>query len=238
MRAKLPHTHRTLILFYLFVFFVTFLIIASSYYTWRWMQASTSFPITHINVEGQLTHVLPVTVEHMIQMRLTGGFFSLHLSAAKQALLSLPWIAEVSFRRVWPHTLNVRIIEQQPVARFGKNGVLNSEGSVFYPDAKSFPQNLPDLEGPIDQSMMLLNFYRTANMVSQLLGLTVIALHVNTEQSWDLQLSNHIKVILGRQDVLTRFKRFVAIYPKITAVSKQPMRVVDLRYPNGVAVKY
>ena len=228
---------RSLTLFCLTVFLATILIIGGIY-AWRWMEKPTSFPIKAITVEGKLTHESPVAIQHIMLTKLTGGFFSLHVFAAKQALLAFPWVADVSFRRVWPHTVIVKIAEQQAITRFGKNGVLNSAGDVFYPDAKSLPQNLPDLEGPVDQSKTLFNFYQTVNTLAHVLGLSVIALQVNTAQSWNLTLSNQVKVILGRQEALARFKRFVAIYPKITAVSKTPMIAVDLRYPNGVAVQY
>jgi len=239
MPAKIySKKNRTLVLFYLSVFLATVLIIAASY-AWRWMSEPTSFPITQVRVEGQLTHETPAAILHIMQTRLTGGFFSLNVSAVKQTILAMPWVADVSFRRVWPHTLAVRITEQKAVALFGKTGVLNVNGNIFYPNVKSLPRNLPDLEGPIDQSKVLFNFYRTVNPLAKLLGLSVIALRVNAEQSWDLQLSNQVHVALGRQQVLVRFKRFVAIYPKIVAVSNNRQMVsVDLRYPDGVAVQY
>lgn len=236
-RSRSPHSWRTLILFCFCVFLAVILIIGGIF-SWRWMQKPTSFPIENIHVQGQLTHESPETIQKIMRTQITGGFFSLNVSAAKQALLALPWVANVSFRRVWPDTVNAKITEQEPVARFGKTGVLNATGDVFYPDAKSLPQNLPDLEGPVDQSKTLFDFYQTVNTLSHVLGLSVIALHMNAVQSWDLMLSNHVKVMLGRQEALTRFKRFVAVYPKIIAVSSTPMVSVDLRYPNGVAVKY
>lgn len=231
------HTYRSLILFCLSIFFATGLIIGGTW-TWRWMQKPTSFPISQIEVEGHLAHESPIILQKIIGANISGGFFSLDVSAAKQALLAIPWIADVTFRRVWPGTLTVKVIEQQPIARFGRNGVLNATGDIFYPDVKSLPQNLPDLEGPTDQSKILFDFYQTVNTMAHVLGLSVIALHENDAQSWDLILSNRVKVILGRQNAAARFQRFVAIYPKITALSNKPMLSVDLRYPNGVAVKY
>jgi cell division protein FtsQ len=235
--SKSSHQWRSLIIFSYYVFFASALIVGASF-GWRWVQKPTSFPIKKINVEGRLLHESPIAIQHIMQTQLTGGFFSLNISAAKQAILAFPWVADVSFRRVWPHTLNVKITEQEAIARFGKKGVLNAEGAVFYPDIKSLPQNLPDLEGPIDQSQSLFNFYNTANTLAKLIGFTVVGLQVNAEQSWNLTLSNQVKVILGRQDALSRFKRFVAIYPKIAALSTVPMISVDLRYPNGVAIQY
>lgn len=231
------HTYRSLILFCLFVFFVTGLIVGCAW-VWRWMQQPTSFPISQIEVEGHLAHETPARLQKIISANISGGFFSLNVSAAKQALLSIPWIADVSFRRVWPGTLTVKVIEQQAVARFGKTGFLNATGDIFYPDVKSLLQNLPDLEGPVDQPKVLFDFYQTVNTMAHVLGLSVITLHENDAQSWDLVLSNQVKVIIGRQNAVARFQRFVAIYPKIIAVSNKPMVSVDLRYPNGIAVKY
>lgn len=236
-RQRIAHSYRTPLLFFLMPVVIAILGV-SAMLSWDWVKKPTSFPIKQIIVQGQLTHSTPETLQKMMQTQLTGGFFSLDVSAAKQAILSSPWIAQVSFRRVWPDQLIVRVREQDPVARFGKKGVLNSEGVVFYPDMKTVPQNLPDLEGPLDESQALFNFYQTANTLTKLLGLTVVSLHVNTEQSWDLLLSNQLHVILGRQEALPRLKRFIAIYPKITALSSHPMISVDLRYPNGVAVQY
>ena len=229
--------NRIFLLFSLAFLLAAFLCVGGIY-AWEWVKKPTSFPIKQVTIQGQLTHLTPQTIQKILQTQLTGGFFSLDVSTAKQAILAFPWIADVSFRRVWPDQLTVRLREQHPIARFGKNGVLNSEGAVFYPDAKTLPQNLPDLEGPLDQSQTLFSFYQTANTLTKLLGLTVVTLHVNAVQSWDLILSNQVHVILGRQEALPRLKRFIAIYPKITAVSTHPMLSVDLRYPNGVAVQY
>lgn len=227
----------SLILFYLSIALVL-LVIIGGVFLWRWVHEPGVFPIRHVKVEGDLTHESPSAIEKTLQSGMQGGFFSLQDSAAKQGLLAMPWIARVSFRRVWPDTVTVKIIEQKAVARFGKNGVLNENGDVFYPDSKTIPLNLPDLEGPVDQSKVLFQFYQNINTVAHLIGLSVTALHENAEQSWDLVLSNQTKVILGRQEALPRFNRFVAIYPKIIAISSTPMVSVDLRYPNGLAVQY
>lgn len=205
---------------------------------WRWMQKPASFPIKQIHVEGQLTHEKPTQVTKLLQSTLSGGFFSLNISAAKKALLSLPWVAHVSFRRVWPNTIAVKITEQKPIARFGKTGVLNMEGAIFYPPVSTIPQDLPELIGKKDQAAQLLSAYIGFSALTQKLGLTVTQLRVDATQNWYLQLSNHLRIIVGRDDVSERFQRFVAIYPKILAASNKTISLIDLRYPNGVAVQY
>ncbi len=226
------------------IFFVLFMLVlfmgmsAGIQWAWAWVQKPTSLPIKQIRIEGDFTHVSPAVVGQLVQTKMVVGFFALHLSAAKQAILAFPWIAHVSFRRVWPNTLTVRCVEQQPIARFGSKGVLSNQGVVFFPAASSIPHNLPELNGPVDQAPTLLNFYNTTNMLAKLLNLSVSALQVDALQSWRLVLSNQVTVVMGRHDSLDRFKQFVTLYPKIAAASNQPIVLVDLRYPNGMAVQY
>ncbi len=205
---------------------------------WVWMQKPSSFPIKQFHIEGQLTHETPQAVQKIIQAGISGGFFSLNVSQAKAQLLAMPWVSHISFRRVWPATLNVHIDEHQALARFGKNGILTTHGKVFYPDVNTIPADLPVLSGSENQAQNLLSFYQTLAPLAKSLGLTIVALNVNAEQSWDLKLSNQIQVILGRVDALKRFQQFVLIYPKITASKKQTIALIDLRYSNGVAVQY
>ena len=206
--------------------------------TWQWMQKPTSFPIKKIVVQGNFTHETPMQLQKIIREQLSGGFFSLHLAAAKQHILALPWVADVSFRRVWPNTVEARITEQTAIARFSNNGILSATGKIFYPDMQTIPTDLPDLNGPIDQAQTMLSFYQTMNTAAKSLGLSVILLHLNATQSWYLQLSNQVIVNLGRKNALERFDRLVALYPTIVQSSQNPVTLVDLRYPNGFAVQY
>jgi cell division protein FtsQ len=202
------HTYRTLILFCISVFLVTMLIIGGIL-SWRWVEKPTSFPIRQVNIEGQLTHESSLAVQKIMKTGISGGFFSLNVSGVKQALLAFPWVASVSFRRVWPDTLDVKVTEQKAAARFGENGILNTTGDVFYPSIQTIPQNLPDLTGPVAQAKTLFDFYQTANTLAHVLGLSIVSLNLNAEQSWSLMLSNQIKVKLGGQEALSRFKRFI-----------------------------
>ena len=123
-------SHRS-ILFFLLTTIVAFAFIFLAIWTWGWMQKPTSFPIKKVVIRGDLAHESAAELGQLVQSRLIGGFFSLNLSAVKQAIFSLPWIAQVSFRRVWPDVLQVHVTEQTAIARFGNQGALNAEGVVF-----------------------------------------------------------------------------------------------------------
>lgn len=231
-------TPRTILLALLLCMMVAGFVFASQQ-LWQWAQKPSSFPIRAVRVTGQLAHVTPDQIQKIMAADLSGGFFSLHLNTAKQAILALPWVDRVSFRRVWPAQLNVHLTEEQPIARFGKTGVLNADGHVFYPAVQTIPTDLPIFYGQEEQISLLMSFYQALNKLSNRLNLSVISLHVSNAQSWRLRLSNQISVVLGQTDhALDRFQRFVVAYPKITTASKRPIKSVDLRYPDGVAVQY
>lgn len=214
------------------------LVMVGSVDAWRWMQKPTSFPVTHIVVRGDLTHVSTAQLQQIIASQIRGGFFSLNLRQVQRAVLQFPWVKSVSFRRVWPNTLHATLVEQVPLARFGGVGVVNADGKVFYPAASTIPDNLPLLEGPLDEVGPMTNFYNNASDLIKLIGLSINMLTVDTDQNWTVVLSNHIVVKIGREDTLNRFKRFVAVYPKIVEGTKTPIAAVDLRYPDGMAVEF
>lgn len=236
-QSKKPSRFRALFL-PIFSALVAASFVTGGVFLWRWLEKPTTFPITHIVVEGEYAHVANESLQKTIQANLAGGFFSLHLRVIRNALLMYPWIETVSFRRVWPNTLRVRLLEHVALARFGTNCVLSLHDQVFCPELKTIPQNLPLINAPVDQAMTVGTFYQNASALAKLIGTTINVLTVNAEKSWSLELSNGVKVELGRQEPLKRFTRFIAVYPKIINSSKESIVSVDLRYPDGMAVQF
>ena len=205
---------------------------------WRWVQTPSAFPIRHIVVQGEFQHLNTAHLTSAVQARLSGGFFSLHLSEAKQAIAQTPWVASVAFRREWPDTLLVSVEERKPLAKFNEKGVLSAEGIIFYPETGTVPAELPQFQGSESDSTQIATLYQTVNTLSQLVGLTVVRLQQDAKNSWQLEFNNHISVILGEEEPLARFQRFIAVYPNLLKQSKKSIVLVDLRYPDGLAVQY
>src|SRR3989338_10389871 len=79
--------------------FLSMIVVASLFsiqQLWQWAQKPSSFPIRAVRVTGQLTHVTPDQIQKIMTADLSGGFFSLHLNTAKQAILALPWVDRVA----------------------------------------------------------------------------------------------------------------------------------------------
>ena len=67
------------------------------------------------------------------------------------------------------------------------------------------------------------------------------ALNVSARQALQLRLDDGMVVELGRQQakapIRQRLERFVAHYPTVLTAARQRPSVVDMRYPNGFALR-
>ena len=67
------------------------------------------------------------------------------------------------------------------------------------------------------------------------------ALNISPRLAVQLRLDDGMVIELGRQQtkapVRERLKRFVEYYPSVLAAAKQRPSVVDMRYPNGFALR-
>ena len=75
-------------------------------FSYRFMHFA-KFPIREIKVVGQYQHLDEDQVSMISDRFVKGNFFSLDLYSTKEAFTKLPWIRNVSLRRVWPDRLEV-----------------------------------------------------------------------------------------------------------------------------------
>ena len=70
------------------------------------------------------------------------------------------------------------------------------------------------------------------------LNLHINTLKVTSRGVYQVQLSNGIQIMIGRNNVLQRFDRFINLYPKVIGQKNNRVAHVDLRYSNGFAIKW
>ena len=213
-----------------------------------WMVRMPKLPIQQVLVKQELRQVKRAEVEQALTGMLRGNFFSVNLEAVRGALEQLPWVRRVDVRRQWPSRLEVTIEEHQPVARWeegratGKNELVNSHGEVFAALlAEKEAALLPQMYGPPGTSSEVLKRYGEFSGALAQLSLKPVQLSLSPRLAWQLRLADGMVMDLGREQakapVSLRLQRFVEIYP--TAVGNRPQRpaAVDLRYPNGFAMR-
>lgn len=215
--------------------FVLFL--AASFLSFNKIKVIKEFPIHQVKIYG-VKHISAAETQHMLLPLVSKGFFGVEVDLIKEQLLQIPWVGDVSVRRVWPDQVIIAISEKNPIARWNENSLLSSAGEVFNPASNSYPTDLPQFIGPEGKQMVVMEFYSEINSLLNPLHLKIKRLELSPYLSWDLEFENGVKVRLGYKDVLTRVGHFVKVYSKIVGERASDVDYVDLRYPNGLAVRW
>ncbi|MDH3980161.1 MAG: cell division protein FtsQ/DivIB [Gammaproteobacteria bacterium] len=202
----------------------------------RWMADPYRFPLAVVEVKGDFRYLMKEDLQAAIASHVEAGFFTVDVAATRKAAEQLPWVHKASVQRVWPETLRVQIVEQQPVAHWQESGYLNAQGEAFFPQQKAAALELPRLSGPQGQEQKVLAQYRQATQTLAALGLQVQQIALDERRAWSVRLNDDVQLWLGRAEPWLRLQRFVRAYPGVFAGRLVELQRVDLRYSNGFSV--
>ena len=197
-----------------------------------------SLPVQRISVTGELAHTQAQAVQDMVQPGLVGGFLNADLQQIQRQLEGLPWIYEASVRRKWPNALEIHVVEELPIARWGEDGFLNHEGGVFHSDKGGDWDSLPRLQGPVGSAKALVEKYQRLSEILAPLNLAVEQLAIDERGQLEAVLAGGMQLSLGGDDFLERMRRFTGIYRTELSGRRAEVAHVDLRYESGIAVAF
>jgi len=204
----------------------------------EWMADPNEWPVQSVQVEGNFRHLQQADIRDEVAALASDGFFAMDVALIQQRIQQLPWVEQVSVRRVWPDTLSIQLREQQPVARWGENGFLNARAQVFEPEQVVELEQLPVFRGPDGYEQRVLDMYARMRDMLEPLRLGIDSLQLDARRTWRVQLSNGLILEVGRSRPMQRIARFVRVYPAILAAGDGRVLSVDLRYSNGFAVQW
>jgi len=194
-------------------------------------------PIQRVIVTGRLQRVSALDVEQVVRARLNGaGLVSVNLEHISNGLRTLPWVDSAAVQRSWPRGLKIEIVEQAAVARWNDTGLVNSRGQLFMSDAHFVPPELPQLAGPAGSEAEVTGRYLAVQGRLTEVGLRLVALTLDARGALSLTLDNGVQVRLGRQQIESRFERFMLVAAKLVSQRAADIAYVDMRYGNGFAV--
>ena len=195
-------------------------------------------PIESVQIEGEFNYLSEQDLKQKALPYVQAGFFSVDLKLIRQILIGLPWVEDVSIRRQWPNELRVRVIEKQPVAFWGEDGLLSSRASLFKPEKIDVNLKLPQIYGPNGQHEFMLQ--ELGRMQAWLTGtqLMISKIKQDARRSWTLYMASGIELRLGRDHQHERLHRFAGIYKQQLKKHTHKIRHIDMRYTNGFAVAW
>ncbi|UJP04596.1 MAG: cell division protein FtsQ/DivIB [Nitrosomonas sp.] len=204
------------------------------------------FPIKEIHIRTipagkdnspQLQHVTGEQIDHLVRNELAGNFISVNLTAVREAFVKLPWVREAKINREWPHGLNVVLEEHRALAYWGDHALVNSYGEVF---RVTVDMDLPTFTGPNEASALeVAQQYRRFNQILAPVDQKIAEINLTSRYAWRLRLDTGTILELGKYDIEDRLSRYVLVYNHSIArwSQHQPLAYVDLRYPNGFAIR-
>ncbi|HEY8010005.1 MAG TPA: cell division protein FtsQ/DivIB [Rudaea sp.] len=201
--------------------------------------ASQRWPIRNLQVEAEFNHVGAEQIRAAARNYLGTGFFAIKLDDIRAAVETLPWVEHVEVRKRWPDTIEMRVLEQQPFARWGDKRLVGRNGSLFAASGAESIQGLPQLDGPDDALADVVAFYNRTLLTLTGSGLALAGVSMSARGSWKLSLVDGSEVMLGQHDIDAHLQRFLDVFPRLAAGRGiNTFARADLRYANGFAIRW
>ncbi|MEK7231864.1 MAG: FtsQ-type POTRA domain-containing protein [Pseudomonadota bacterium] len=193
------------------------------------------FPLREVRVDGELAHVTREQLETLARREVKGNFFTLDLGEARAAFASLPWVRGAEVRRQWPDRLDVALEEHVPLARWSNAALVNTHGEVF---TAEFDGKLPLFAAPDEVSAKEIAIqYGYFQRRLATIGQVPVEVRVSPRRAWQVQLASGLTLRLGRERIEARLDRYIAVHDRTLSRLQRNLDYVDLRYPNGFAVR-
>ncbi|MBD5770429.1 cell division protein FtsQ/DivIB [Marinomonas sp. SM2066] len=191
--------------------------------------------IKNIEIKGDLKYVTKDELELDYSTLLGLNLFSVSVADILTIVESSEWVESAEVRKVWPNTLQVLVHEHTPLAYWGDRQLVSTSAVVIEP--KSVPKlPLPRLYGPYDSSDVVLEQFGLISQVLASSSLRINTLTLEARGAWSIIFTNGVRVKLGREEILDRLQRFIAVYKSDLSGRIEKITSVDARYPHGVAV--
>lgn len=213
-----------------------------------WFAQRPMFTLKTIRIEGTaqspLRYVNASTIRGTAVPRIKGNFFTANLDAVRLAFEAVPWVRRATVRREWPNQLIVTLEEHTPLGTWGEDGRLVSvKGDVFTANLAEAEEDgeLPEFGGPNGSEKEVIARFRDLHDWFAPANLAPSAVQLSSRYAWTVKLDNGMTVELGREQtretLKARVDRLVGIYPQLLAHLQGRIESVDMRYPNGLALK-
>ena len=194
--------------------------------------------IDRVVINGEFNYLSERDVIDLIDENVQTGFLTLNLPDLNRKIVEQDWIRSSSIRRSWPATLIVNIEEEIPVARWGERQLLNNVGDYIDVINKDSVSHLPVIFSQAGDTKEIIKIYQLISELLGPVGLRIDEVESDNAGSWTLTVLSDIKIILGRDQLLEKLQRLQSVWMAELSSQEKNINVIDLRYPNGLAVKW
>jgi len=195
-------------------------------------------PITKVTIEGEFKYLQHSELASLLKDQMDGGFLTVDLRKLQNVLQEHPWVGEVSIQRQWPAYLQIDVVEEVPIARWGDDAFLNRLGDKLTINDNSGLENLPLLTAEFGSSSEVMEQYQRLAELLLPTGLKLAKLQLDGLGAWRVETSKGIRMVIGRNHVGEKIRRLVLVWESGLHLQSDNIETIDLRYPNGLAVAF
>jgi len=209
--------------------------ITGSYF---WIQNPENLTIKSVEVTGDLSVLNKTQLQPIIESFAKTNLYLLDVDGLEKKIESNPWVHSASMTHVWPDKLTVRIYEQQPVAYWGDKAMLAENGEIIKAVLADKSNDLPLLYSPENKGRNMATGFLKIRKMMKGFPVKLVEFKEDARGSWKIKLENGMTLKVGREHQEKRLRRFMVAYQESLKDVVEKISVVDLRYTNGLAVKW
>lgn len=198
--------------------------------------ARTGFAVDQVKVVGN-RQTSEIDILDRLELDGWTSLIGFNAEAARERISGLPWIEVAAVRKVYPHTLEVRVEEREPFALWQQGNdlsVIEKDGAVIAPFSGGKQVLLPLLIGagaPAKAPDFLAKIEKYPELASRVKGYVRVG-----ERRWDLKLDNGITVKLPEDGEDQAIAELVSMDHDKGLLSRD-IAAVDMRLSDRLVVQ-
>ena len=198
--------------------------------------ARTGFAVADIRISGD-TQTSEIDVLDQLQLNGWTALVGFSADAARERLLTLPWVESATVRKIYPDAIEVALVERKPFAIWQHGDELTVIESDGRPIAPFDGRNARDLPLVIGMGAP----ERAASFVAEMSAYPELASQVKAyvrvaNRRWDVHLASGVQIKLPEGDVDGAIKELLALDQSQGLLSRD-IAAVDLRFAERFIVQ-
>lgn len=195
-------------------------------------------PVRQVSVQGDFKYLAQEQVVQAVMPHIQNDYLTVPLGELREALEALPWVDEAAVKRDWPDGLVIAVTEETPIAWWGGDSLIDNKGRVFAPERVKVVETLPYLEGPVGSQAQVMERYIDLGSLLKGRDMIVQSMRLSPRGAWSAALKSDVELVFGRDKVVEKLQRFLAMYDLSLKSYMADIKRIDLRYQNGLAVQW
>jgi cell division protein FtsQ len=192
----------------------------------------TGLAVRDVLVEGR-RRTPPEALRDRLDLDIGMPLLAVDAAAAKDRLETLAWVERASVARMLPNTVQVRLLERQPLALWQRDGrfeVIDRAGAVIEGAVNDRPQEYAHLRVLVgdDAPQSAAALFALLSTEPALSARVVAATRVGGRR-WNVHLDNQIEVLLPGRNALGAW-RLLADKARDDALLDRAITAIDLRF--------